>query len=337
MSPMISIVMPIHNGEKYLEECLNSIIKQSLSSFELICVLNGSTDSSKDILDKYIVEDNRIKYIELSKGNAGYARNEGLNLVSGEYTLFLDCDDFFEYNFLECLYKKATNSGADITICNAYFYNDRTKRNTLSNFYINKKLIKNKSIVYTKDFNTNICDITSTVVWNRLYKTDFLKKSEIKFQEITSCNDMFFSVITLLLSNYISIVNTPLIHYRINHNYSITTKHSQSYSDIITVVKGIEKYRYEHPELNCFVQSLYKLYINHIIAHYVKITDNTKKELMKKEFEEINLDVSELKKICIKKRAYKIIFKNIFIKNRSTFLTNLICKSKYVRGIINLV
>ena len=114
MKPKVSVIIPVYNTEKYLRQCLDSVIHQSLREIEIICVDDGSTDSSARILEKYRAEDARIKMIH--QGNAGLsaARNTGLRAARGEYVYFIDSDDYVETNALEFVYKEAKRDRLDI-------------------------------------------------------------------------------------------------------------------------------------------------------------------------------------------------------------------------------
>jgi glycosyltransferase involved in cell wall biosynthesis len=98
--PTISIIIPVYNAEKYLNKCLESVINQTLKDIEIICINDGSTDNSLDILQKYAKQDNRFIIINQDSSGAGVARNAGLDKAQGEYLAFLDSDDFFELDML---------------------------------------------------------------------------------------------------------------------------------------------------------------------------------------------------------------------------------------------
>ena len=112
--PLVSVIVPVYNVEKYLEECLDSIINQTLEDIEIICVNDGSTDNSLKILKKYAKKDNRIKIINQKNCGLGCARNSGLNQSQGDYIFFLDSDDYLNPNILEKLYPKALESHSEI-------------------------------------------------------------------------------------------------------------------------------------------------------------------------------------------------------------------------------
>lgn len=117
MNDLISIIVPVYNVEKYLNKCIDSIINQTYKNIEIILVDDGSTDNSGKICDEYLLRDSRIKVIHKNNGGLSSARNEGINISSGEYIGFVDSDDWVEPNMYEEMYKKILYSNADIVDC----------------------------------------------------------------------------------------------------------------------------------------------------------------------------------------------------------------------------
>lgn len=120
--PKVSVLVPVYNVEKYLEQCLESIINQSLSDIEIICVNDGSTDSSPEILNKYAKKDRRIKVVDKPNGGLPSARNAGLDIATGEYVSFIDSDDYIQRDMMKTLYKNAKKTKAEIVICGANIF-----------------------------------------------------------------------------------------------------------------------------------------------------------------------------------------------------------------------
>lgn len=129
VKPDISVIIPTYNVEKYIEECIDSLRKQTWENFEIICVDDGSTDKTVEILQNYEKEDKRIKVLPMEHcGLAGVMRNKGIQIARGEYCLFLDGDDFFEPEMLEHSLKKAREDDADICMFDARNYYEETKK-----------------------------------------------------------------------------------------------------------------------------------------------------------------------------------------------------------------
>ncbi len=118
--PLISVIVPVYNVEKYLEKCLDSILSQTFRDFEVILIDDGSGDGSGEICRRYAQEDKRVRYVRQENGGAGQARNYGVNLAQGKYIAFVDSDDYIDARMLEVLYENITRSGADVASCGVY-------------------------------------------------------------------------------------------------------------------------------------------------------------------------------------------------------------------------
>ena len=117
MEDLISVIIPVYNVEKYLPECIESVLKQTHTNLEIILVDDGSPDNSPQICDEYAQKDSRIKVIHKENGGVSSARNEGLKIAKGEWISFIDADDWVEKNFCEILLNKAVKTQSDIALC----------------------------------------------------------------------------------------------------------------------------------------------------------------------------------------------------------------------------
>jgi len=120
----VSIIVPVYNVEKYLEKCLESIINQTLKNLEIICVNDGSTDNSLQILEDYAKKDQRIKIINKKNRGSGAAKNTGMKNASGEYIGFVDSDDWVDLAMFEKLYNRAKSQKSDMVMCPIYIYDN---------------------------------------------------------------------------------------------------------------------------------------------------------------------------------------------------------------------
>ena len=127
----VSVIVPVCNSQKYLRECLESLIFQSLGNIEILCIENGSSDDSEKIIDEYSAKDKRVKKIICPKSNAGKARNYGLREARGDYIAFLDADDYMKQDALEKSYLAATKNKTDVTVFQFNLFDDvaHKKRN----------------------------------------------------------------------------------------------------------------------------------------------------------------------------------------------------------------
>lgn len=123
MNCLVSVIVPVCNVETYLEQALNTLKSQTLCDIEVICVDDGSTDSSRSIIEGYCERDARFRLMAQNNRGAALARNRGLGEASGKYVIFLDSDDFFEPTLLQRMYERIEEYGADICLCGAYNFN----------------------------------------------------------------------------------------------------------------------------------------------------------------------------------------------------------------------
>jgi len=210
--PKISIIIPVYNVSLYLRTCINSLINQTLKEIEIICINDGSTDNSLQILKEYALIDPRIKVINQKNKGAGVARNEGIKQATGKYLICLDADDFFEKNMLECMYNIAQKDKSDRVVCSFYMYDNRIQKDVE---IITPSIPKNKtSPLNTKDTKDNLFNISFGVAWIELYKMDTIKNNNITFGNWSYCEDSLFVWHATAFSKKTSLINTPFIHYR---------------------------------------------------------------------------------------------------------------------------
>lgn len=214
MIPCVSVIIPIYNAAEHLQTCIESILSQTLSNIEIICVDDGSTDNSLTILDKYSKKDSRLIVLHQNNRGGGAARNLGLNIASGKYVSFLDADDFFEKDMLEKAYIASEKNNLDILIFNYYYYNTVTENCSLS-YDIKEKHLPELEVFSYMDMPKYILTDFCCAAWNKLYQKDFLISNGIKFHEIQRTNDLYFTRFSLALAKRISVINSPLLYYRV--------------------------------------------------------------------------------------------------------------------------
>lgn len=211
----VSVVIPMYNVEKYIGDCLDSVINQTLSEMEIICVDDGSSDHTVEIVNKYIQKDKRIKLIKQKNMYAGVARNRGMESARGQYLLFCDGDDFYEKEAFLLMYQKCIETDADICVCNADKFNIATGQ--FENW--NKLLLKytpKEDVFSKKELKTFLFDFLNSSPCDRMYKREFVENNQLRFQEVHHANDVFFSSMALVEAEKITILDSkPLYHYRV--------------------------------------------------------------------------------------------------------------------------
>lgn len=223
-TPKVSVIIPVYNVEAYLRECLDSVINQTLKEIEIICVDDGSTDSSLEILKEYAKKDNRISVLTQENLHAGVARNAGLAVAKGEYLSFLDSDDFFELDMLKETYNKVKSDSTDVCIFSAIMLDYKENEKKEMPWLCKSK----KEIINMKDIKDKIFDITSPNCWNKIFKKDIINCYNLRFQSLINANDVYFSYMAVVVSKKISILNKKFINYRYNTGKQITSGLSQN-------------------------------------------------------------------------------------------------------------
>lgn len=207
---LLSVIIPVYNADRYISECLESIIKVSSHDIEVVVIDDGSTDNSKQIIEEYAVRDTRIRYIRQNNGGVSAARNNGLENASGEYILFLDADDYLE---TEVFYELVSSIGVDTPDFTAY----------------SKKILypdgRVKDVYY--DFGDNTCSDSKYIFelmyasssfnecWGKIFKKDIIDKYHLRFpRNIKIGEDLLFVYEYFEKCNSFKLVNKCLLVYR---------------------------------------------------------------------------------------------------------------------------
>ena len=202
----VSVIIPVYNTEKYLERCLDSLILQTLRDIEIICVNDGSTDGSLEILTDYSEKDDRIIIINQVNSGMSVARNVGIDNAKGEYIGFVDSDDFVEYGFYEKLYNSAKEEGADIACASIVRENEQKK----------KVLIEYNSKIVCEDVKSKFENAklpSCCFVWNKIYRRESLLNSGVKFPIGMIYEDMVFTPNVLIEMDKMVTVPDVFYHY----------------------------------------------------------------------------------------------------------------------------
>lgn len=212
-NPMVSVIIPVYNAEKYICQCMDSLLAQTYQSFEIICVDDGSTDNTYAILQKY-AEDDRVILHRQKNEYAGVARNNGLKKANGKYLLFLDADDFFCENMLEEAVHKAESDDAEIVVFDAYRFNEQTKSVEPERWRFLLAELWEEGVKSAEDKAEVIYEFTTPVPWNKLFLREFVIGHQLEFQAIKRSNDILFVYAALSTAKRISVLNQKLLYYR---------------------------------------------------------------------------------------------------------------------------
>lgn len=243
-SPLISVIIPVYNVEKYLKQCLDSIVNQTLKDIEIICVDDGSTDSSLAILKEYAQKDTRFTILTQRNLRAGVARNTGLQKAKGKYLSFLDSDDFFELNMLEEMYNKAEKDQSDIVICAFTSFDEQTQE--IKKIHKIKAEIEAKSPFNPKTVSEQLFNFSKPNPWTKLFRRSFFIENNLYFENCICCNDLTCVCTAMAIANKISILNKSFIYYRINQKTNITAERHKNPDSVLYALQrlreNLEKY-----------------------------------------------------------------------------------------------
>lgn len=205
----ISVIVPVYNTERYLEECVQSILNQTYSEIEVILVDDGSTDGSGEICDRFAAKDQRVKVIHQKNSGLSGARNSGLDVCSGLYITFVDADDALDRCFLEVLYRNITDNNCDIAICSyQLYYGDNKTETSESSVQLYNRMDCFRMLNGWRD-----PVVTSFIVaWAKLYRGSLWK--EIRFPLGTWHEDEFVAHVIFNQVSNIVWTDMPLYLYR---------------------------------------------------------------------------------------------------------------------------
>lgn len=329
----VSIIVPIYNGQDFIEKCVDMILKQTFTEFELILVNDGSKDNSEKICKRLALEDNRIKVLNKQNGGAWSARNFGINYSIGKYIMFLDCDDSYDKNLIKEMYINIQN--ADLVICGQ------------TDMLIDKKGVKYKTITpqeryynnkeeFLKDYIKLREEHIGATLWNKMYKRNIINKFDIKFKDFKRGEDVIFNLEYFEKVNSCRIINKALYFYRIDtcnpwwirykdSLYSVLLDENQALIQKLTEWDIYDDYA---------IKSISSHFIKGIIGYFNLICDSRNDFKIKEQCTKI-LDIlakpkvqQDLEKCSVTRRFEKIIVR--CMKNNNVLLIILFLKIKFL-------
>lgn len=307
--PEVSIIVPVYKVEKVLHYCIDSILNQSFTNFELILIDDGSPDNSGVICDEYAKNDDRIIVIHQDNGGVSSARNAGIDKAKGEYITFIDSDDFIDKNYLKILlevkekYINYDNVWCGFRTVDSYYKDLKGKQNII--FDINEEI----SSLSRKDIMTLHEKWLDAGPYCKLYETFIIKNNNLRFDvNISLGEDLLFNFDYLDYNNgKIAVINKSLYNYNVSNENSLGSKY---YDNLLQI------YQYINKKMKCFIDKWecdyeqIKKYYNACFFKYEVILKNmfsSQKDISKKEKYKINSSIMKSKdfKESLSKMSYK--------------------------------
>ncbi|WP_458453958.1 glycosyltransferase family 2 protein [Methanobrevibacter sp.] len=299
----ISVIIPVYNVGLYLRECLDSVVNQTFKDLEIICINDGSSDNSLEILKKYAKLDTRIKVISQENKGLSAARNVGMKYATGDYIYFLDSDDYLKLTMFEELYSIAREKSTDVIIFKLLNFENKSKF-VVAKKYHEMSFLKQKvgdDIFDYVDIQEFLFDLDVTVA-SKFFKRDLIK--DLEFYEGLIFEDNLFFVNYIFKAKRIYFYDKYLYHRRIRDD-SITNSRGKNHVDIVKISNKIidlmkELNYYEKFKVQLFNFKMYNIYIrfNNIAREYEDyFFDIIKNDFInhKTEYESIHTEKTRLK------------------------------------------
>lgn len=314
--PVISVIVPVYNVEEYLSKCLDSILNQTFSNIEIICVNDGSTDGSRKILEQYSKKDFRIKIVDKKNGGLSSARNAGMKVAVGEFYSFIDSDDWIDSTMLEKLYDNITTLNTDISICAVHQFDETNQKIDDSNPYYTlgffDKTFDNRVFSYkeTKPFIMDVC----VMAWNKLYRRSLIEKCNAVFPDGLIFEDGPFFFTIFFKTQRVSIVREFLYYYRINRKNSIIQKAGKKFLNVIDIVEIMYSKIKDLPDFEDIKYTFFRKKVEDFIYRFEHLKPKYKAAFAKKLKNESSLVNEELFPSSMVKGKFRynhFLFKNL--------------------------
>ena len=252
-TPEISVLVPIYNVERYLEECLQSLRDQTFEDFEVICINDGSTDSSREIIQRFMDADQRFRVIDKPNSGYGASMNQGLRTARGTYVNILESDDYLEPDGLARMHKVAKDFDAQVVKAGFYFYWSTPEVRNEYCALVSKQLCDklenpqvNQEIFYSKPS-----------IWSALYRRDFLEENDIVFLETpgASYQDAAFNFKVWVSAERVVYLDEAYLHYRQDNEASSVNSPGKVYC-VCDEYAEMQRYLDERPERRAYLQNV---------------------------------------------------------------------------------
>ncbi|AXI10774.1 beta-1,4-galactosyltransferase [Oceanobacillus zhaokaii] len=268
----VSVVVPIYKVEKYIHRCIDSVITQTYSNLEIILVDDGSPDNCGEIVDDYQESDTRIKVIHKKNGGLSDARNHGMMQATGEFTMFVDSDDWLEKNMIELMVDNSIESKADV-VQSAFYYAYEDRLLIDDKFYKEADLpvlLTNKVLIYELVINEKV----KNFAWGKLYRTELIK--DIPFKKGVLFEDVFWAHKVMQRVNTFLLLHQPLYYYYQRSDSIVATYTPRN----LDMIRGqLERHRFIEEFYDEFTDASFKEILKMCLIHYNLLLLNRKVDI----------------------------------------------------------
>ena len=331
VTDLVSIVVPVYNEERHLKSCLDSLLNQSYENLEIICVNDGSTDNSLNILNEYSNKDSRIEIYTQSNQGLSESRNNGLSKAKGKYVLFVDADDWIEKDTIKLLYENADNNDSELVLYNAIEeYSDKQRKRI---YPLNNTDIDWNNFSFDYKFNKKLVLNTYLVIWTHFFKKSFLDKYNLQFKH-KLFEDNLFHIQVMIYAKKISYQPKILYHYRKENQYSLQNNIAGTTESFIffDILKDIEEFLVKTDKMDEFNLNYIQYKLTELKAKFDLINPVNKEimyEKIKDEFIKMNLSILILNQLPIPIKNFYI---EVLCLDFKEFLSNHILLEQLLNG-----
>ena len=321
MKELVTIVIPVYNGEKYIDSCMKGILNQTYTNIQVILVNDGSSDKTGDICDKYSASDNRIKVIHGVNEGLSSARNKGIKASTGDYIVFCDIDDEVSDKWIEENLELAVKYDADVVMYCFWYYN--VDKGILTDNCLPKLFVGNGEDYFREYLIPTIDTEVFNAPWNKMIKKNVLIEKNLSFD--TSCKiyeDLMFASELLPSVDKIVVNNKMYYKYYVRSSGSLITKFSEQYFDSVTnFYSNVMRYCNRFQENFNQKIRFNELYTKLVMTHLKQISCNKELSVSKK--------YELLKRICDEPKLIHAMRNVKMKKYRKKYIQQLVLAGKY--------
>ena len=300
--PKISVIVPVYNTEKYLRRCVDSVLAQTFTDFELLLINDGSIDSSGAICDEYAQKDSRVRVFHKENGGVSHTRNLGLDNAQGEWITFVDSDDYLN---VEAFENMLSNNGEDLVVCSYQEFGIGNRKNILDDNCYNRTSIIPKLVEL-------IYDVAFMTPWGKLFKKDLINKNNLRFAEdICSGEDTIFVYTYLLYAKTIKTKRFIVYRYRITEcglsNQSLSIDKAiltlEYFQNVFDQIKEVYNKRIPYWKI---INKIYRMALSYIMynANNIKSRKTLLKQLHKSNLIRLYIRYDRQYPIGVKRRTW---------------------------------
>ncbi len=320
--PKVSIIVPVYNVEKYLDRCIESILAQTFTDFEVILINDGSPDNCPAMCDEWAKKDSRIRVIHQSNQGQAAARNYALDIAKGDYISFIDSDDYVHPKFLEILYNNLISSNADVSVCS---YKRTNKSNDFDN--VNNNSIKYCGIDFVKKGLIGDIPCGVWLLCDKLFKKECFDNVRLPVGRINEDNATVYKI--LYEANTVVATDAILYYYFENTNSTVHQKFSKKHLDWLLVPQEMIEY-FTAKNDQILVDKCNKMYLTSLEDMYKKVRLHLNDKELEKDLRKrlITQYKSEKKKYSITVKTHTSLFETLYPKRMQLYWYLVAIKNK---------